>query len=78
MHPDTTEDLTRFNDAFQQIASDPAISFDLEDVIVIGDRAIVLWRLRFGATDEESVRDVNLMRVRDGKIVEALGYVKGS
>jgi ketosteroid isomerase-like protein len=118
MNPDTTEVITRFNDAFhqhdpapigdlvaedcvlentspapdgaryvghdacvefwQQIATDPAISFDLEDTIVIGDRAIVLWRLRFGATDEESVRGVNLMRVRDGKIVEALGYVKGS
>ena len=41
-----------------------------------GDRATIRWRYRFGAGDENSVRGVNLMEVRDGKIVEALGYVK--
>ena len=63
---------------WQQLAADMAVSFDLEDVVVAGDRATIRWRLRFGEGDESSVRGVNLMEVRDGKIVEALRYVKGS
>lgn len=62
---------------WRQIATAPEIRFDLEDVSVIDDRAIIRWRLRRGAGDQDSVRGVNLMRVRDGLIVEALGYVKG-
>jgi ketosteroid isomerase-like protein len=115
-HPDTTEVIKRFNDAFvrhdpgkladlvaddcvmesaqpapngaryegydacltfwQELSSDPNGSFEPEDVVVSGDRATIRWRYRFGEGDENSVRGVNLMHVRDGKIVEALGYVK--
>lgn len=60
---------------WQEIATTPGIEFDLENVIVAEDRAIILWRLRRAGQD--SVRGVNLMRVRDGLIVEGLGYVKG-
>ena len=38
-----------------------------------GDRAVIRWRLHAA---EAPFRGVNLMRVRDGKIVEALGYGK--
>jgi hypothetical protein len=62
---------------WRRIATTAGTSFELEDVIVTGDRAIILWRFRWGPGDESSVRGVNLMRVRDGRIVEALGYVKG-
>ena len=62
---------------WQGIATAPGIHFDLENVIVVDDRAIILWRLRRGDADDDSVRGVNLMRVRDGRIVEGLGYVKG-
>ena len=41
-----------------------------------GDRATIRWRYRYGAGAADYVRGVNLMRVRDGKIVEALGYSK--
>ena len=41
------------------------------------DRAIIRWRYRWGEGADESVRGVNLMRVKDGLIVEAMGYVKG-
>jgi len=34
-------------------------------------------RYRWGDGAEDSVRGVNLMRVRGGLIVEAMGYVKG-
>jgi ketosteroid isomerase-like protein len=59
------------------IATGANTRFDLEDTIVRGDRAIILWRFRWGEGDAESVRGVNLMRVAGGRIVEGLGYVKG-
>ena len=57
---------------WQSLASDPALRFDVEHVDVDGDRAVVRWRL----SAAEPYRGVNLMRVHDGKIVEALGYGK--
>ncbi len=59
------------------IAIAPGTHFELENVIVTGERAIILWRFCWGDGDANSVRGVNLMRVRDGLIVEAKGYVKG-
>jgi hypothetical protein len=59
------------------IATAPGTHFELENVVVIGDRAIILWRFCWGEGEGNSVRGVNLMRVRDGLIVEAKGYVKG-
>jgi len=59
------------------IATAPGTHFDLENVIVAGERAIILWRFWWGEGEANSVRGVNLMRVRDGLIVEAKGYVKG-
>ena len=58
------------------IATAPGTSFDLEETFVAGDRATIRWRYRWG--EGQSVRGVNLMRVSNGRIVEAMGYVKGS
>jgi hypothetical protein len=52
--------------------------FDLEEVFVAGERAVIRWRLRWGEGESNSARGVNVMRVRDGLIVEALGYSKGA
>ena len=60
------------------IATAPGTWFDLEEVQVAGDRAIIRWRYCWGDDEVNSVRGVNLMRVRDGLIVEAMGYVKGA
>jgi ketosteroid isomerase-like protein len=57
---------------WQSLATDPDLRFEVEHVDVDGDRAVVRWRVRA----EEPFRGVNLMRVRDGRIVEALGYGK--
>ena len=57
------------------IATGPGTRFDLEETFVAGDRATIRWR--FWMSDGRSLRGVNLMRVADGKIVEAMGYVKG-
>jgi ketosteroid isomerase-like protein len=58
---------------WQAMVADPNGSFEVEDVVVSGDRATNRWRYHFGGG---SVRGVTLLRVRDGKIVEALGYGK--
>ena len=59
---------------WEALATNPGTYFDVEDTIAMGDRAIIRWRFNFG--NGESVRGVNLMHVRDGRIVEALGYSK--
>jgi ketosteroid isomerase-like protein len=61
-----------------EIATTPGTHFDLEDVVVTGDRAVIRWRYWWGEGESNSVRGVNLMRVRDGRIIEAMGYVKGA
>ncbi|PLP59250.1 nuclear transport factor 2 family protein [Mesorhizobium loti] len=58
----------------QAIAVDRVSHFDMEDITAMGENAVIRWRFNFG--DGGSVRGVNLMRVRDGLIVEALGYAK--
>ena len=57
------------------IATQPGTRFDLEETFVAGERATIRWR--YFLADGNSIRGVNLMRVADGLIVEAMGYVKG-
>jgi SnoaL-like domain len=58
------------------IAANTEANFDIEEVWTAGERAVIHWRLRWGPSESESVRGVNLMKVRDGLIVEGKGYVK--
>ncbi|MQM25528.1 nuclear transport factor 2 family protein [Glycomyces albidus] len=58
------------------LAADRTTQFEAEEIVVAGDRATIRWRLRYGEGLADSVRGVNLMRLRDGLIVEALGYSK--
>lgn len=62
---------------WRQVATTPGTGFDVEAVEVFGERAILRWRFHWGEGAADSVRGVNLMRCRDGMIVEAQGYVKG-
>lgn len=61
---------------WQAMVTDPTGTFEVEEVVVCGDRAINRWRYRFGEGPEESVRGVTLIRVRENRIVEALAYAK--
>lgn len=61
---------------WSSIAKNNELQFEQEGTAILGDRAIARWRLRWGKEKPQSVRGVNLMRVRDDKIVETLGYVK--
>lgn len=59
-------------------AASPTAHFDAEDVIVAGDRCVVQWHYTW--TDDQgggSVRGVDVLRVRDGRIAEKFAYVKG-
>lgn len=64
-------------DLWTGIATNRGIRFETESISARGDRGEIRWRLRWGPAHSDSVRGVNLMRVRDGRIVEARGYVKG-
>jgi ketosteroid isomerase-like protein len=61
---------------WKNLANNRDGEFTAEDFVALGDHGVIRWRYRFGPGLSRSVRGVNLMRLRDGLIVEALGYVK--
>src|SRR5262245_55809954 len=61
---------------WQAMIADPNGTFEVEEVVISGDRVTNRWRYRFGADDGSFVRGVILIRVRDGKIAEVLAYAK--
>jgi ketosteroid isomerase-like protein len=63
-------------DFWQAMVADMTGSFEVEAVVISGDRATIRWRYRFGAGETESVRGVSLIQARDGKIAEVLAYAK--
>ena len=61
---------------WQAMVEDTNGSFETEEVVISGDRATNRWRYRFGEGRGNSLRGVTLIRVRDGRIAEALAYAK--
>jgi uncharacterized protein (TIGR02246 family) len=62
----------------QFFTASPTAHFDAEEVIVSGDRCVVRWRYSWTDGDAPgSVRGVDVITVRDGKVAEKLAYVKG-
>jgi ketosteroid isomerase-like protein len=57
---------------WRELILDPEIRFENEHVDVDGELAVLRWRL----VAAEPFRGVTILRVRGGKIVEALGYGK--
>ena len=60
-------------------AASPDAHFEGEDVIVDGDRCVVQWIYTWTNDDgtASSLRGVDVLRVRDGKVAEKFAYVKG-
>jgi ketosteroid isomerase-like protein len=53
-------------------------TFEAEDVIVSGDRAVVCWVYRKQRNGKPwHLRGVDVFTVRDGKVAAKLAYVKG-
>ena len=61
---------------WQGIAAAADRRFEHEEIFVAGDRIVTRWRLRWGDDESQSLRGINFMRVKDGKIIEAYGYAK--
>jgi len=59
------------------IASSANLVFQEEEIWASADRGIIRWQLRWGESETDRIRGVNIMRVRGGKIVSGMGYVKG-
>ncbi len=52
----------------------PSASFNIEETLTVGDRAMVLWRYSWA---DGHVRGVDVMRIAEGRVAESLAYVKG-
>jgi ketosteroid isomerase-like protein len=61
---------------WSELAGNPALRFTPEVEEIHGDLAVAPWALQWGEGEDDRVRGVNLIRVREGRIVEARGYVK--
>jgi hypothetical protein len=61
---------------WSELAANRALKFTPEKAEILGDLAVQPWALRWGDGEQDRVRGVNLIRIRDGRIVEARGYVK--
>lgn len=70
-HVGRAEVLAACREFFEQ---SPDARFEMEEVVTFDDRALVKWRYAWA---DGHVRGVDLMRVRDGKVIETFAYVKG-
>lgn len=61
---------------WSELAADRALEFTPEAAEIHGDLAVQPWLLVWGDGENDRVRGVNLIRIRNGQIVEARGYVK--
>lgn len=61
---------------WSELAGNRALEFTPEAAEIHGDLAVQPWVLQWGDGEQDRVRGVNLIRIREGKIVEARGYVK--
>ena len=64
--------LTRWS----ELAGNRALEFTPEAAEIQGTSQSNRGLLRWGDDENDRVRGVNLIRIRDGRIVEARGYVK--
>jgi len=63
---------------WKQLMSATDTQFSPEEVMIMGEKAIILWRYRWADGEKNSVRGVTIVTVKNGLITEALGYVKAA
>jgi len=62
----------------QWFARNPDAQFETEEIIISGDRAVVLWIYRKTRNGQPwHLRGVDVFTVREGKVAAKLAYVKG-
>jgi ketosteroid isomerase-like protein len=59
--------------------SSPGARFEIEELFAAGNRCVARWLYRWVDERGEAghVRGVDVFRIRDGKVLEKLSYVKG-
>ena len=63
-----------FTDLFTQT---PEARFETEEIVDLGDRAVLRWRFSWGGAQPGHVRGIDLLAVRDGAVSDKMSYVKG-
>ncbi|MFF5210477.1 nuclear transport factor 2 family protein [Streptosporangium sp. NPDC000396] len=63
-------------DWWRALIEDRGSQFQPQEVVLAGERATIRWHYHFGPGSADWVSGVNLMHVRNGLIIEALGYSK--
>jgi ketosteroid isomerase-like protein len=59
--------------------SSPQAHFEIEELVALGDRGFIRWLYRWVNRSGQPghVRGVDIFRLRQGKVMEKLSYVKG-
>jgi hypothetical protein len=63
---------------WEEMIKAPHTQFRPEEIQIMGSRATIQWRFYWGEQLESTIRGVTLLTLSEGKISEALGYVKGN
>lgn len=53
----------------------PNARFDVEEIFAAGERCVLRWRYQW--SEQGYVRGADIYKVKDGRVVEKLSYVKG-
>jgi hypothetical protein len=61
---------------WQAQAADRSARFELEETTVHGEIGLVFWTYRHGPGLSQHARGLNVMRVRNGQVVEGRGFAK--
>ena len=61
---------------WQAQAANRDARFAVEEVVVMGELGLIFWEYRSGPGLANISRGLNVMRVRDGQVVEGRGYAK--
>ena len=63
---------------WEEMINTPNTQFKPESTSIMGEKATIQWRFYWGERLENSVRGVTLITVKEGKLSQVLGYVKGN
>ncbi len=63
-----------FTDLF---SGTPGARFETEELVALGDRAVLRWRFSWEGDEPGHVRGVDVLRVASGRVSEKFSYVKG-
>jgi hypothetical protein len=81
MPPPDGSRIEGYNECYsfwEEMINTPHTQFRPESTSIMGEKATIQWRFYWGERLENSIRGVTLITVKEGKISEALGYVKGN